>query len=129
MRDDEFAAHYYGEWPMTDDNQKPAEPSYFVCKRVHTHDAICFVKCHSPKDVERWKEAPNGVWGYQVTTCFGCKGVPISNPNHGYHVLFRRARNGGYEVDPSLYFEPVTETECISFSALLKVPYHNLFDD
>lgn len=112
-----------------DDNQKPAEPSYYVCKRVNTHDAIAFLKCHSPKDIERWKEAPNGIWMYQVTMCFNCRGVPIRSADHGYHVVYKRANDGGYEDDPHFYFEQITETECISFSALLKLPYHNLFDD
>lgn len=129
MKDSDFAKYYYGEFPIMDDNQKPAVPSYYVCKRVNTHDAICFVKCHTPRDVEQWKESSSGVWMYQITMCFNCKGVPIRSADHGYYVVYKRAKKDGWEDDPSLYFEQVTETECISFSALLKLPYHNLFDD
>jgi hypothetical protein len=115
---------------MTDDNQKPAVPSYYVCKRVNTHDAVWFVKCNTPRDVEQWKESESGVWMFQITMCFNCNGVPIRSVDHGYYVVYKRAFEGsGWEDDPSLYFEKVTETECISFSALLKLPYHNLFDD
>jgi len=128
MKESEFAARYYGEFPIMDDNQKPAEPSYYVCKKCLTHEPVCFVKCHDPTDVNRWQQDKAGVWMFQVSMAFGDKGTP--HPSDGYYVVFKRKQNGtGMEHDASMYFERLeTAAECESFSALLKLPYHNLFD-
>jgi len=128
MDDKDFATYYYGEFPIMDDNQKPAVPSYYVCKRAFTHEPVCFVKCHLPNDTNRWQQNSAGVWLFQVSLSFGCQGVP--RPNEGYYVLRKRSKDSpGFEDNDSMYFEPLTASECESFSALLKLPYHNLFDD
>jgi hypothetical protein len=113
---------------MSDDNQKPAEPSYYIAKRGFTHEPVCFLKCHRPDDLNRHQQDAAGAWMFQVEVVFGCNGVPRSN--EGYYVLRNRKKDSpGFEDDANMYFEPLTASECESFSALLKLPYHNLFDE
>lgn len=130
MNEKDFAERYYNEFPIMNDNQKPAVPSYYVCKKCYTHDPVWFVKCHSPTDLNRFQQDEAGAWMFQISLGFGDKGTP--HPSDGYYVVFKRNPIGagiGMEQDASMYFEELTATECESFSAMLKLPYHNTFDD
>ena len=128
MDDKDFATYFYGEFPIMDDNEKPAEPSYYVAKHGFTHEPAYFLKCHRPNDLNRHQQDAAGAWMFQVEMSFGCPGVP--RPNEGWYVLRKRKKDSpGFEDDASMYFELLTASECESFSALLKLPYHNLFDD
>ena len=82
MKDSEFAKYYIGEFPIMDDNQKPAVPSYYIAKCGFTHEPAYFLKCHRPDDLNRHQQDPAGVWMFQVEVVFGCIGVARSNEGY-----------------------------------------------